>query len=318
MEVLSLDSRDCREYHTGRRLPPECYLPMSIQSAIRIDAHQHFWRYTTQEFDWIDDALSALRRDFLTADIAPLLQANAMDGTIAVQARQSIEETDWLLALADATPWIAGVVGWLPLASPQIAALLERYAAHPKLCGLRHVLQAEPDAFFEDVQFNHGLSLFQPTGLVYDLLIVERQMESALRLVDRHSEQSIVLDHLAKPRIAAGELQPWATHLRELAARKHISCKLSGIVTEAVRDRWKIEDLRPFVEVALDAFGPARLLFGSDWPVCTVAASFPRWCETAEELLRNCTAAERDAIFGLNAQRIYKLAPTRCENVTPR
>jgi L-fuconolactonase len=281
---------------------------MTAAPAIRIDAHQHFWKYTKQEFDWIDDAMSMIRRDFLPSDLVPLLQAKAMDATIVVQARQSLEETDWLLSLAETTPWIMGVVGWLPLASPNCAALLDHYSRQPKLRGLRHVLQAEDDAYFEDANFHQGLGLLRSYGLVYDLLIVERQMKPALRFVDRHPDQIIVLDHLAKPRIAVGELLPWATHLRELARREHVVCKLSGLVTEADYHQWSVAQLKPFVEVALEVFGPSRLLFGSDWPVCTVAASYQQWCETAEEMLSACTSVEREAIFGLNAQRVYGLS----------
>lgn len=278
---------------------------MTTRPAIRVDAHQHFWKFSAQEFDWIDDAMSMIRRDFLPADLEPLLQANAIDASIAVQARQSIEETDWLLAKAEIHPWIAGVVGWLPLTSPSLPALLEHYSGQPKLRGLRHVLQAEADEYFEGADFHRGLGLLRSYGLVYDLLIVERQMPAALRLVDRHPDQIIVVDHLAKPRIAAQELQPWATHLRQLARREHVVCKLSGLVTEADYQQWTVAQLKPFVEVALDAFGPSRLLFGSDWPVCTVACGYARWCEIAEEMLSACTTAERDAIFGLNAQRVY-------------
>ncbi len=278
------------------------------RTVARIDAHQHFWHYSPQEYGWIDERMARIRRDFLSGDLAPELRANSVVGTIAVQARQCVEETGWLLDLAADNDWIAGVVGWLPLASPDLEEHLERYCANPKLRGLRHVLQAEPDVFFDDKDFDRGLRRMQSTELVYDLLIVERQMEAALRLVDRHPNQVIVLDHLAKPRIAAGELHPWAEHLHELAAREHVCCKLSGMVTEADFDRWTIDDLRPFVETALEAFGPSRLLFGSDWPVCTVASSYTGWAETMEELLRGCSASECEAIFGVNAARVYGLA----------
>ena len=274
---------------------------------LRIDAHQHFWRYSPQEFGWIDDAMACIRRDFLPGDLAPELRANSIGGTLAVQARQSVAETEWLLELAAQSDWIVGVVGWLPLASPDFETHLERHRANAKLRGLRHVLQAEPEVFFDDADFDRGLRRMQSTGLVYDLLIVEQQMPAALRLVDRHPNQVIVLDHLAKPRIADGTLHPWAKRLHALASREHVCCKLSGMVTEADFHRWTIDDLRPFVETALEAFGPSRLLFGSDWPVCTVASSYTRWLESAEELLRGCSFAEREAIFGGNAARVYGL-----------
>lgn len=292
-------------------------LSMADKPAIQIDAHQHFWKYSAQEFDWIDDAMSAIRRDFLPSDLAPLLRANEVNGTVAVQARQCVEETDWLLDLAEANPWILGVVGWLPIASEGFSSLLESHACRSKLRGLRHVLQAEADAYFEDANFHHGLGLLRSYGLVYDLLIVERQMGPALRLVDRHPDQIIVLDHLAKPRIAVGELHSWATHLREFAQREHVFCKLSGLVTEANYRHWTVAQLKPFVDIALEAFGPSRLLFGSDWPVCTVAASYPQWYVTAEEMLYACSSSERDAIFGRNAKRVYGLSTVN-EEIHPK
>lgn len=292
-------------------------LSMTAIPAIRIDAHQHFWKYSAQEFDWIDDGMSGIRRDFLPSDLAPLLRANEVNGTIAVQARQCVEETDWLLDLAEANPRIMGVVGWLPIASEGFPSLLDSYACRSKLRGLRHVLQAEADAYFEDANFHHGLGLLRSYGIAYDLLIVERQMGPALRLVDRHPDQIIVLDHLAKPLIAAGQLHPWATHLRELARREHVVCKLSGLVTEANYRNWTVAELKPFVDIALEAFGPTRLLFGSDWPVCTVASSYQHWCETAEEMLSACTSGERDAIFGLNAQRVYGISTVN-EEIHPK
>ncbi len=280
--------------------------------SLRIDAHQHFWQYTPAEFDWIDDAMARIRRDFLPADLAPLLRSTGVDATIAVQARQSLQETDWLLAHADANDSICGVVGWLPLASPDFPRLLEHYAAHPALCGLRHVLQAEPLSFFADASFHRGLQQMQHCAsarrpLVYDLLIVEHQMEQAIQLVDRHPNQIFVLDHLAKPRIASGQLEPWASHLRALARRPHLVCKLSGMVTEADYHRWSIDDLRPYVEIALEAFGPSRLLFGSDWPVCTVAADYAQWFQAVQQMIAACSQSEQAAILGGNAARIYQV-----------
>jgi L-fuconolactonase len=277
---------------------------------MRIDAHQHFWQYTSEEYGWIDEPMSAIRRDFLPADLKPLLDASGIDATIAVQARQSLEETQFLLDLAWNHPWIAGVVGWVPLADPNVTQVLERLSSDPsavKLKGVRHVLQAEPDAHFDRDDFHTGLSLLKRYGLVYDVLVVERQLPAAIRLVDRHPDQPFVLDHIAKPLIAAGELEPWRTHIRSLALRPHVTCKLSGMVTEASYTGWTEASLQPYLEVALEAFGPNRLLFGSDWPVCTVAASYSQWVGTVERFVAPLSAEERAAILGNNAQRIYRL-----------
>ncbi len=274
---------------------------------LQIDAHQHFWHYSASEFGWIDEAMAAIRRDFLPADLMPLLDEAGIDATIAVQARQSLEETEFLLGLAEAESRIAGVVGWAPLANPGIESILEELSQHSKLTGLRHVLQAEPDEFFDRDDFHRGLALLLRFSLTYDLLVVERQLPAAIRLVDRHPDQVFVLDHIAKPRIASGELEPWRTQIRELAHRPNVSCKLSGMVTEADYRHWTVEGLQPYFETVLDAFGPSRLLFGSDWPVCTVAASYGRWAGIVREWLAPLSWDEHVAILGANATRIYGL-----------
>ncbi len=274
---------------------------------MRIDAHQHFWHYTAAEFGWIDDRMDAIRRDFLPADLIPVLDETGIDATIAVQARQSLEETNFLLELAKAEPRIAGVVGWAPLAESGVQPILEQIAQHPQLLGLRHVLQAEPDTFFDREDFHAGLALLPRFSLTYDLLVIERQLPAAIRLVDRHPNQPFILDHIAKPRIAGGELGPWRSHIRDLAQRPNVSCKLSGMVTEAHYDLWTENALRPYFETVLEAFGPNRLLFGSDWPVCTVAASYGKWVGVVHNWLAPLSQAEQAAILGDNALRIYGL-----------
>lgn len=281
---------------------------MNDHKTVKVDAHQHFWRYIADQFGWIDDAMAGIRKDFVPEDLKPQLDAAGVDRTIAVQARQTLQETDWLLQLAAENDWIAGVVGWLPLADPNFAALLEEYSVQAKLCGVRHVLQAEPDDFFDRTDFHHGLGRLREYGLVYDLLIIERQLEATIRFVDRHPNQVFVLDHVAKPAILSWELEPWRSGMRALAERPHVVCKLSGMVTEADYQRWSIDDLRPYAETALDAFGAQRILFGSDWPVCTVSASYGRWFDTANALLSGLSVEERNAIFGTNALRIYNVA----------
>jgi L-fuconolactonase len=274
----------------------------------RVDAHQHFWRYSEAEYGWINEAMSAIRRDFLPGHLLPVLDEVGIDATIAVQARQTYDETHWLLELADENDWIAGVVGWVPLADPSAHETLEHFAAHSKLKGVRHVLQGEADAYMDRADFNAGVALLSRFGLTYDVLILEAQLPAAIQFVDRHPQQPMVLDHLAKPLIAAHQIEPWRTHVRDLARRPHVSCKLSGMVTEADFAAWTIEDLRPYVDTVLEAFGPRRLLFGSDWPVCTVAASYSRWVAAVRELIGELSEHEQDRILGRNAETVYNLS----------
>ena len=277
---------------------------------MRIDAHQHFWRYSAAEYEWIDDDLGALRRDFLPADLAPSLSAARLDGTVAVQARQSLAETDWLLALSDASPLIKGVVGWVPLATsgPAIGATLDRYASHPRFKGVRHVLQAEPDAYFADAAFNAALREVARRELTYDLLIFARQLPAALAWAREHESPRVVLDHIAKPVVNGTPSPEWRASLHELARHPNIFCKFSGVVTEVPGWRWSADLVRPYFDIALEAFGPERLMFGSDWPVCLVATDYARWHALVESFTQPLTPAERDAILGGTATRAYRLS----------
>ncbi len=274
---------------------------------MRIDAHHHFWHYTPAEYGWIDDTMSAIRRDFLPADLAHEIAPAGIDAVVSVQARQTLAETEFLLAQASSHPWIAGVVAWLPLADPGIAPLLERFSADPWLKGIRHVLQAEPDAYMDRPDFNAGLSQLRALNLTYDILIYHAQLPAAIRLVDRPPDQIFVLDHIAKPAIRAGELQPWARNLNELARRPNVFCKLSGVVTEAGYKTWTYEQILPYMEAALQAFTPARLMFGSDWPVCRVAVSYLDWVRSVERFAAPLSDAEREALFHTTAARAYRL-----------
>lgn len=275
---------------------------------MRIDAHHHFWHYTPVEYGWIDDAMADLRRDFLPADLAPEIAAAGIDTVISVQARQSLAETEFLLAQASENAWIAGVVGWLPLIDPGIGALLERFSANPRLKGVRHVLQAEPDAFMDRPDFNFGLAQLRAFNLTYDILIYHPQLAAAIRLVDRHPDQVFVLDHIAKPAIRAGELEPWKQNLAELARRPNVCCKLSGLVTEADYQHWTWEAIAPYMDAALEAFTPARLMFGSDWPVCRVATTYLNWVSTVERFAAPLSVAERESLFHATAARAYRLS----------
>ena len=274
---------------------------------MRIDAHHHFWRYTPGEYGWIDDAMAAIRRDFLPADLAPEIAAAGIDAVISVQARQSLAETEALLGFASSHPWIVGVVGWVPLIDPGVEDLLVQLAAHPRLKGMRHVLQAEPDSYMDRPDFNAGLARLRTHRLAYDILICHPQLPAAIRLVDRHPDQVFILDHIAKPPLRTHELQPWARNLAEFARRPNVFCKLSGVVTECDYSHWTWEQILPFMLAALEAFGPARLMFGSDWPVCRVATGYTAWVRTVERFAEALSAAERQALFHDTAARAYRL-----------
>ncbi len=230
---------------------------------------------------------------------------------VSVQARQSLVETGWLLDLAQRHVFVRGVVGWAPLIDAEIEAHLDRLAAHPaaaKLRAFRHVLQGEPDdGYMLRADFDRGLRALGRRGYAYDILILERQLPNAVVLADRHPDQSFVLDHIAKPRIGAGEREPWAKNIRELARRPNVVCKLSGMVTETDVDRWTPEQLQPYFDVVLAAFGPGRLLFGSDWPVCLAGVGYARWKQTVENWIAPLSADERAGILGGNAKRVYRL-----------
>jgi L-fuconolactonase len=272
-----------------------------------IDAHHHLWRYSAAEYEWIDDRMAALRRDFLPADFVTELTDAGIDGAVAVQARQTLEETRWLLELAGGCKRILGVVGWAPLASADFENSLNALMTNPKLVGLRHVVQAEPQGFLDGADFNCGIRTLHQTGLVYDLLIIEHQLEEAIRFVDRHPQQVFVLDHIAKPKIATGEIEPWRTQIQELSKRSNVSCKVSGMVTEDSWSQWSIESLRPYLDTVVNAFGANRLMAGSDWPVCLVATGYAQWWQLLRDYFASASDDERDDIFGATATRIYNL-----------
>jgi len=275
---------------------------------MRVDAHQHFWRYNPRRDTWITDEMRAIRRDFLPDDLGGLLAAHGIDACVAVQADQSDQETAFLLDLARRHSFIKGVVGWVDLRSPHLDDTLERLAADPRFRGVRHVAQAEPDDFLARAEVIGGIGRLTRVGLPYDILIAPRQLPAALTMTARLPDQRFVLDHLAKPLIRDGVLEPWATGLRELARRPNVCCKISGLVTEADWTGWRAEQLWPYLDVAVEAFGPDRVLFGSDWPVCLVAAPYERVLGVVVEYAASLSTAERDALFGGNAVRWYGLS----------
>jgi L-fuconolactonase len=256
----------------------------------------------------MSDEYGALRRDFLPDDLAPLLKELGFDGTVAVQAREMVAETDFLLELADRTPWILGVVGWLDLCAPDAEPLVEQYAARPRLKGLRLLIHDRPDPEFA-VSPAHvrGIGWLERYGLTYDLLLKPPHLGPATRLVDRFPNQKFVVDHLAKPDIASGGLLPWAAEIRELARRPNVFCKVSGMVTEADWANWTPAQFAPYLEVVLEAFGPSRLMIGSDWPVCTCAATYQRAMRAASDWAASLSAAEQAEFLGGTCRRFYGL-----------
>lgn len=276
--------------------------------ALKIDAHHHLWEYGP-DYGWISDAMSVIKRDFLPPDLKKEIDAAGIDGVVSVQARQTLEETRWLLELASQNPFMKGVVGWAPLADPHVTEVLARLSGQPKLKGVRHVVQDEPDdKFILGSDFNRGVKALERTGLVYDILIFERHLPYAIQFVDRHSRQVFVLDHIAKPKIKEHVISPWRENMKELAKRPHVYCKLSGMVTEADHAGWTEADLKPYIETALEAFGAKRLMFGSDWPVCLLAAGYRRWVDVVAKATAGLTQNEKDRFWGGTAAEAYKLS----------
>lgn len=278
-----------------------------------IDTHQHLWHYTAEEYGWIDERMLPLRQDFLPNQLQAAAQSAAVHQCLAVQARQTLAETEWLLALAEEHSLIAGVIGWAPVASPAFPALLEPLLAQRSLKGFRHILQGEANPNYAlESNFSAGLDRLSKTKLVYEILLYAHQLSIAVKLADQHPDQSFVLDHLGKPQIACAAQSPaefnlWRTHLVALAERPNIACKLSGLATEANWECWSLEQLRPYLDVALTCFGPERLMVGSDWPVCTLATSYERWWQTLRDWCSSLSQTEQAMIMGTNAQRIYHL-----------
>jgi len=273
-----------------------------------IDAHHHLWRYAPGQYEWIDDSMKALRRDFLTADLIREMAAAGVDGAVAVQARQTLEETRWLLDQAEDCEAIRGVVGWAPIAGEDLPGMMEEFEGRPKLKGLRHSIEGEKDEHYilrED--FNSGIRCLDGSGLVYEILIAARHLPQTIDFVDKHPNQMFVLDHMAKPSIRKKIVSPWAEQMEALGKRENVWCKLSGLVTEADWIAWEDAALKPYFDVAVQAFGPARLMVGSDWPVCLLASEYGQWFEVPRRYFVGFSEAERAAIFGGNAVQVYGL-----------
>jgi L-fuconolactonase len=274
-----------------------------------IDAHHHLWKYTAAEYGWITPEMRAIGRDFLPADLEKLMHFFGIEGTVTVQARQTLEETAWLLELAAAHDVMRGVVGWVPLTEGAgVKRHLERFASNSKLKGVRHVIQDESDPrYILRDDFNSGVRALPEFGLRYDILIFERHLPAAIEFVDRHPKQVFILDHIAKPRIKDRIMSPWDRNMREIAKRPNVYCKLSGLVTEADLKGWTPANLQPYIDVVLSAFGPKRLMYGSDWPVMLLAGEYVRWYDVVRNAISKLSKAEQDRIMGETAIEAYGL-----------
>lgn len=282
-------------------------MALPLTPTYAIDSHQHFWKYSEDDYGWIDQSMARIRRDFLPQDLLPQLTEAAFSGCIAVQARQSMQESHWLLDLARDHSFIRGVVGWVPLAQPHSRDDLEQLCAEHAFKGVRHVVQGEADGFLDGSAFNAGIEEVTKLGLSYDLLIFARQLPEAIRFVDRHPHQTFILDHIAKPKVSGAPDPEWRKQIRELAQRELIFCKISGVVTEVPGWHWTPDLLRPYFDVVLEAFGPQRLMFGSDWPVCLVATDYLHWVQFVRNCIGDLSASEQHAIFGQTASTAYRL-----------
>ena len=273
---------------------------------LKIDSHHHLWRFDADEYGWIDDRMEVLRHDFLPQDLHKEMMACGIGGAVAVQARQTVEETNWLLREAEQNSFMKGVVGWVPLTDPTLGEILEQVSAHPKLRGVRHVLQDEPDDnYILRDDFNRGIGELRRYNLTYDILIFERHLPQTIRFVDQHPNQKFVLDHLAKPRIKVEEISPWDQHMHELAKRPNVYCKISGLATEADHSHWTDEQLRPYIDAVIRAFGPKRVMFGSDWPVCLLAVSYQRWVSSVEKFASSLSPSEQQYLWAQTAIEAY-------------
>lgn len=274
---------------------------------MRIDSHQHYWQYDPIRNSWIDDSMKILRRDFLPEHLKPILDRNNVQGSVAVQAGQSEDETKFLLDLASKNDFIKGVVGWIDLRAENIEERLEVFSSNKKLVGMRHIVQSEPDDFMLGREFQHGISKLEKFGLTYDILVFPTQLKASVELVQKFPEQAFVLDHIAKPYIKDGKIDQWANDIHMLAQFPNVNCKISGMVTEADLNHWKKEDFFKYLDVVFNLFGSDRIMYGSDWPVCLLAAQYEQQLEILESYIDAFSSEKKAKIMGKNAIRFYKL-----------
>ena len=274
---------------------------------MKLDSHQHFWKYSPQQHNWIDDSMVSLKRDFLPNDLDPHLIENKIEACVVVQADQSEKETEFLLELATQYEFIKGVVGWVDLRAKNVEERLKFYCQNQYFKGVRHIVQSEKQDFLLDPAFQNGIGKLGNLNLTYDLLIYSHQIEAAIKLVSQFPNQKFVLDHLAKPNIKNGKIDPWKNQIQRMAQFSNVSCKISGMVTEADHAQWKPSDFIPYLDIVFDAFGENRILFGSDWPVCLLAASYQEVYHLITDYTANFSLEQRDKLFGANAERFYNI-----------
>ena len=273
-----------------------------------IDTHQHFWNYDPQKHEWINDKMQRIRKDFLPEDLDPILEKNGVDGCIAVQADQTEAENDFLLQFSEKNDFIKGIIGWVDFCSNNIEERLEYYSGFEKLKGFRHVVQGEPDPnFLLRKKFCNGIVKLEQLDFIYEILVFPHQLGTVLEFVRRFPNQKFVIDHMAKPYIKDGYMDGWKTMITKIAKCDNVFCKLSGIITEADYKSWNYEQLEPYIEVVLNSFGPNRLMFGSDWPVCLVAGEYHNVKNIAERAISKCSEYEKKAFWGENAVKFYNL-----------
>ncbi|WP_207310038.1 amidohydrolase family protein [Rubinisphaera italica] len=276
-----------------------------------IDSHHHFWNYSSDQYPWIGEGMQKIAHSFLPQNLIDVAQPSGISGVISVQARQTLDETSWLLELAEDSDFIRGVVGWVPLKSKDLTSTLDQYAHHPKLVGVRHVVQDETDGFLLDSVFNRGIDALLETGLVYDLLMFPHQLKESIQFVDLHPEQVFVLDHLAKPRIHKDHYDSdWARDIKDLAKRQNVSVKFSGLTTEVKSQPWSVAMLKPYWDMAIEAFGPQRIMYGSDWPVCLLETEYNQWVDAVKEFAGELSQAEHNQFFRENCEKAYELKTT--------
>ena len=270
-----------------------------------LDSHVHFWKYNKADFPWIDRNMKILQKDYLPTEFEATLKRNNVDGCIAVQAATAEVETRFLAELANSHPFIKGVVGWTDFKSNDIHTRLTELKQYPAIVGMRHIVQSEPDDFLYDEKFRAGIALLKEFGYTYDILIYPRQLQAAVDFVRAFPEQLFIIDHCAKPDIKKREIDIWRKGITDLAMFPNVSCKLSGLITEAGWKEWSPADFYPYFDVVFESFGTDRLMFGSDWPVMLLSGIYVQWKSLLEKYMDRFLPEEKEAVFGLTAQRIY-------------
>jgi len=272
-----------------------------------IDSHQHFWQYHPVQHDWINDEMAIIRKDFLPSDLRTVLQENNMDGCVAVQADQTETETDFLVGLTKENDFIKGIVGWVNLRADEIRERLVHYKQFDSIKGFRHILQGEEPSFMLQADFMRGIAALKEFGFTYDILVFPKHLTAATALVKKNPDQLFVIDHIAKPDIKNGQIDKWKKDIQTIAQFENLYCKISGMVTEADYRYWKKEDFIPYIDLVVESFGTNRIMFGSDWPVCNVAAAYPQVLDIVRTYFSSFTRNEQDLFFGGNAVKFYKL-----------